>query len=216
MRKKKPQITHPRKRKHVRSDRDNQLLLKAKGRKLKAAIEESVIQAYLNDELLDADIPLLTLTELMERAGIKDETLQQIFEVNCHRYMKQALKAAIKQGIPGVMVTREFCNDVDETIYVVQRREKVLRSWVAGAGRGNKAAGILFVYQDDETACIMEALSYNHQVSIVNGCVERVKSHIEAASAARLPGSDSRSRHVKDARAATLLAFKPAHETSDS
>lgn len=201
MKKRRSGPKQPRKRKYVRAEAENDLVLKAKARKLKAAIQDLVIDLYLSDTLIEYDIPVITMTELMEQSGlVKEEALSELYRKYCHRYLKAALGEAIKQGIPGVMVTAKFCNEVEAEQYETEVEEKELQSWVAGLGRASKAEGILYVYEDDETACLMERMQTGHQISVTNGNIIRSRNHVEAAVQAQLPGYDGRARLVKSIR----------------
>lgn len=187
----------PRKRKYIRADEENQRILKSKGRELKTAIEKIVIDKYLTDELSDYVCPFLTLEEIIEETKLaEEETLMAVLFEHCHAYMKAGLRAALKEGVPGVLVTKEFAI-IDDVEYDNEENEDTLKKWVAGLGKNSKAVGILYVYEDDETANKLYKLANNHVSKTVNGVIDRVKSVVDSAVIHKLPGYSANSNRIK-------------------
>lgn len=180
----------------LRAQRNNDLQIMRLGRKVRNAVSEGVYEAYCLDEVRDNYPPALTLEEINDKAfgmisrtDVEAEAFRSVIEDNCHEYMKKGVKDAIDDvggdgGVPCVMVNSRFF-DVDPDDYLSEDRLDVLKKWLAGCY--GKAAGVLYIYEDDETANLMYQLCHDALHGVGTGIADKSKAMAKTAADKALP-----------------------------
>jgi len=181
----------------------NELDRKKWKRMFRTHVSNQVIDGYLLDETnpIHADDFMKSFSE--DQTGTKKSANMLIgfLSDDLNVAMKQGIKAALKDGVPGVLVTQAYFDDLEANpgkLDLVETTEDAAQ-YVAGCGQGGAGVGVLYVYKDEVTnpywLCV-----HNHRRQQMNGMLNRNKDEIEVSVTQKLPGFSPGSNVVKAIR----------------
>lgn len=173
--------------------------------KFKEFAKAYVVEEYITespseihgDEIIDAFFD-------SETTGSKPSGVLRILLLeNVKSAIKIALKAAIKDGVPGVLVIESYFDLTKEEQESVTE-DKTARRYVAGLGSPQSVAGVKLIYGEQQADPFWIA-QYNHRVNSTNGSINKTKEETIAAKEKRLAGFNGNSRLVKQNTGLTLM-----------
>lgn len=188
-----------------KTGKNNERIMRAKAREMKAKVEDILVDSYYDDEMKEYRCPVLTLQEIIERAANGDDFVAAVMSEQFHKYMKMAVRKVMYDGLPCVLVNLKFCEEVSDDEYESAADDiKKMKSWIAGLGAASKAAGVLFC-EYDATGQAMYSLMARQGLIVTNGHIRRVVAMFEAGASKQLPGMNPRSSLVREIRNTKLL-----------
>jgi len=172
-------------------------------RKFRTFVSEMVTDRYLDDKVnpIHADEFLKSFVEAHTGTNEGADMLSGFLRNDLNAAMKQGIKTALKDGVPGILVTQAYFDDMEDNPDKLAEVEKPAHAsqYVAGAGRGNEAVGVLYVYRDEGTNPFWLCV-HNLRRKQLNGMLDRNTAEIEAAVTQKLPGFSPHSNTVKEIR----------------
>lgn len=129
------------------------------------------------------------------------EKIRAFCQSDVNSALKLGLRSAIKDGVPGVLVTDLYFEILDENPDILNAIEtpEDAAQYVAGAGTENEAVGVLYIYPDNDDNPFLICAD-NHIGLTVNGTIQYLRDRVEAAIQKNLPGYNEESEFVKAVR----------------
>lgn len=174
-------------------------------RKFRQHVADMVVDHYLKDEFnpIHADDFLRDFVE--HHTGTKNGANMMIgfLSPDLNDAMKQGIKIALKDGVPGILVTQPYFDDMGDDpdkLSAIATPEEAAR-YVAGAGSGGEGVGVLYVYRDESINPFWLCV-HNHRRGTMNGLLDRNMAEIGSSVQQKLKGFTPNSTVVKAIRGA--------------
>ena len=182
--------------KKVNRKQEQELMIKRAKRAYRNFVAEYVVDHYLDDDENPVHGDDILDVFIQRQTGGKrgSGVIRALLQNDVNKALKEGLKIALKEGVPGVLVTQEYFDEDPKILDSVESWEQA-STYVAGAGRGSETVGVMYIYSDEGNA--FWQCAHNQRAATANGVIERVKSETEAGVKKKLPGYSKNSNFVK-------------------